>query len=593
MVHVRRRDASRSGRYGTVALGLAVSASWAGHLMAVGLGPIAQQSSLGQSLRIVIPVSASAGEEIAPECFKLVTAERDADGVPQLAFARVGLEQTAAGAMLVVTNTRPVNDPALRVTIQAGCDTAVRREYVLLLDPPPVETPLVAADAAPAGDAVAEAPQVAVPPPPAAAPRRPPRGALRGGARTASGTPGEAAEPAQKAAPAKPRSAGKAAPKRAAPARSGAPRLTVSSGAPSIRRGAAADESAEAAQARANQELANAIEAETVVLKQRIVELTAMVDRMQQEVRASEIAQRAADEAARAPPPKVPTWWEANGTLASAVVGLPLLVALGLLWKRRKQAERTADWQAAGAVSPFPEPVPEAVGEPTLRNPAAGVVASAQPIAPPPPRPPARRAPVPRGGSALAVSELLQVTEEARVYVALGHPERAIDVLSEHIRHEPRAIPAAWLMLLDLYRASDRRQEFRKLAEEFHQRCNVHTPLWEDFDAAGPEEGGLETFPHILRRIVESWRAPDCRAYLEGLLFDNREGRRIGFPLAAYGDILLLLEIHDAPPVVDIDSDLARDGRLGRSPKPAQPRPVALELDLGNPGDEAPTKPPA
>ena len=43
----------------------------------------------------------------------------------------------------------------------------------------------------------------------------------------------------------------------------------------------------------------------------------------------------------------------------------------------------------------------------------------------------------------------------------------------------------------------------------------------------------------------------------------------MGFPLAAYSEILLLLQILDAPPPVDIDSDLVSDGRLEPIPKPA------------------------
>jgi hypothetical protein len=207
-------------------------------------------------------------------------------------------------------------------------------------------------------------------------------------------------------------------------------------------------------------------------------------------------------------------------------------------------------------------------------------------VTPPTPRRSSGRTRVVRdGASALAVSELLHVTEEARVYVALGHPERAIAVLNEHIREVPRSMPAAWLMLLDLYHASDRQQDFRRLAEEFHLHCNVQTPAWEDFRPNESEEGGLETFPHILRQVASLWRQPGCREYLEGLLYDNREGRRMGFPLAAYAEILLLLQVLDAPPAVDIDSDLVNDGKLEPIPKRVA---AAASAPAGAPRAEAP-----
>jgi hypothetical protein len=334
----------------------------------------------------------------------------------------------------------------------------------------------------------------------------------------------------------------------------------VSSAAPPI--DPRAPNGSDAEQARAQQELANAIEAETVVLRQRIVELTAMVERMQEEVRAQGLAQRAAEEAAKtAPIAKAAPWSEQSWPLLSAIVALPLLLAAALAWRRRQRRERPAQRPTTGAaaIPSAPAATPPDTG---LQNIAAGMAAAPTPkVEPPPPGRGPRRTPMARNSPrALAVSELLQVTEEARVYVALGHPERAIDVLNEHVRQVPRSMPAAWLMLLGLYHTSGRRQEFRRLAEEFHLHCNVQAPLWEGFGSS--DEGGLETFPHILRQVSSIWRQPGCREYLEGLLYDNRQGRRVGFPLAAYGEVLLLLQILDAPPPVDIDSDLVNDGRL-------------------------------
>ena len=91
---------------------------------------------------------------------------------------------------------------------------------------------------------------------------------------------------------------------------------------------------------------------------------------------------------------------------------------------------------------------------------------------------------------------------------------------------------------------------------------NVQTPLWEAFAADDRATGGIESFPHVQKQVVELWRKPGCRAYLERLLYDNREGRRNGFPLSTYADILLLLQVLDAPEDVDIDTDLADSGRL-------------------------------
>lgn len=117
-----------------------------GSVSAVALGNIALQSSLGQPLRVVIPVALSAGETLNTSCLKLV---RDpVGGTPQLLTGKVSVERNAASTQLIVTTPRAMNEPALRLSVQAGCggDT-MRRDYVLLLDPQGTESSAVVASA--------------------------------------------------------------------------------------------------------------------------------------------------------------------------------------------------------------------------------------------------------------------------------------------------------------------------------------------------------------------------------------------------------------------------------------------------------------
>jgi len=191
---------------------------------------------------------------------------------------------------------------------------------------------------------------------------------------------------------------------------------------------------------------------------------------------------------------------------------------------------------------------------------------------------------------ALAVTELSHVTEEARVFTALGHNDRAIEVLQDHIRLLPRSMPAAWLMLLDLYHREGNRAEFRKLADAFHGHFNVRAPLWEELTGEESLAGGIDSFPAIQQRVVAMWRKPECRPYLEGLLYDNREGRRNGFPLATYSDILLLLQVLDAPSGIDIDEDLVAAGKLEGRPNAkaaaAAKRPMPPDLAAPRPAQQ-------
>ena len=377
-------------------------------LAAVVLGPVTQQSALGVSLRVVVPVMVAAGEDVPSECFKLAPAQRDADGIPQILFGRVSVERTPAGAQLIITSPRPVNDPIVRVTVQAGCETSLQREYTLFMDPPAIEAPIVAAESAPR-EAVA-APQ---PPPAARGSARAAGTSARSAARGAAASgPGVGAGAARKAAPPKARAAAKPAPKRPPAAAADRPRLTVSSSVPVGDAGVALGTLTEVDRERAQQELANSIEAETVILRQRIVELTAIVERMQQEVQAQEAAQRAADAAAKAPPPAPePDWWEANALLLAVIVGLPLLLAAVLLWTRRRGATREGQWRPRQAPArPAPGVRDAQPPAPVLRNAPAGLARAEPKIAAQTPSTTSRRAPAARGaGDALAVSEPVDI----------------------------------------------------------------------------------------------------------------------------------------------------------------------------------------
>ena len=315
------------------------------------------------------------------------------------------------------------------------------------------------------------------------------------------------------------------------------------------------------ATAREQQELANALEAETIVLRQRVIELSATVDRMQQEIvaaQALQAARLAAEEAAKASPQAtISRWWGDGWPILAMAVGLALLLAAGLLaMRRRRGVADTPVW-----MPPLTPDHPPAPARPAPR-PAAGASSVARAAAQ---AAQARQGPDTRGGqaTAVAVSELSHVTEEAGVYLAFNRMDRAIEVLQQHIRSAGGSLPAAWLMLLDLYRKQGRDQDFRELAQDFHLRFNAAVPAWDNFATHDEADSGLDAFPHIIRQLVSSWGTAECRALLDRLLHDNRDGRRTGFSLPAYEDILFLRQLADSSSV-----DAGTPAAAQRAPRP-------------------------
>jgi len=111
----------------------------------VTLGNVASQSGLGQPLRVVIPLTLASGEALHVSCLKLVA--DNTSGAPQIVTGRVNLEQAATKPRLVITTPTAVYEPAVRLSVQAGCGSTSRRDYVLLLDPPALESPTMVASA--------------------------------------------------------------------------------------------------------------------------------------------------------------------------------------------------------------------------------------------------------------------------------------------------------------------------------------------------------------------------------------------------------------------------------------------------------------
>lgn len=113
---------------------------------AVALGNIASQSAWGQPLKVVIPVILVGDETINTACLRLVS-DGTHEGAPQLLAGRINFDRAAGDPRLLVTTARPVTEPALRLSVQAGCDSTIRRDYVLLFDPPETQRPAMLASA--------------------------------------------------------------------------------------------------------------------------------------------------------------------------------------------------------------------------------------------------------------------------------------------------------------------------------------------------------------------------------------------------------------------------------------------------------------
>ena len=643
---------------------LLASAGMISTAAALSLGAEQVASSLGQPLSMTIPLLGSSADILETRCFRLVTPSR-IDGLSVLMQARIELQTNTNPPQLVIRSNRPVDEPVVRITIEAGCDAPIRRDYTVLLDPPPVRPPeprvvnvappslptfieraqglTGAVENSPAGAALATRERAAT------------RRAARSAASSATANPttpspapvarrdksATTAAARAKLSPIAPtvkqiqqdklevQGGATAGPASAADIASlsalAVPRLRIASdlvffGQPGNQLGAAPVDELQAAinkdrrarlvSAPIESDLAPRLEADLVVAQRRLAEL-------QSQLAAAGIAGKTQTAAAVANKPPIAAttvstqsadWdWQRWAWIPGVLLVVGLIAFL--LRQRRHQASRqfgtdasehstqTADDEitvvrtvaarsdgnhqpntsnfsdemplpataaaATAATAAIAMAATQAAPPARLRTPnaasAAGVASVAN--APSEPKPiiatRAEREASDRLNNPLFqlrdteshvdVSELSQVTDEAQVYADLGRNDQAIELLRDHIDSQTGELtsPAPWLMIFDLYRRTNNRRGYDELAPQFRKHFNGRVPDWDNYGHELALDDGLEAFPHLVARIERDWGTGEARKFLEELLYDNRGGSRLGFSLAAYRDILLLLQVHE------------------------------------------------
>lgn len=129
------RDRQRSTPFSIRTLAFAALCTVNAPVHALSLGGERIASFLGQPLRVELPIQSSSGDDGWDlNCFALAPSSRT-DGVALLRQARLELSQDRR--RLIVRTYAAVDDPAVKFAIDVGCDSKLRREYTVLLDPAP------------------------------------------------------------------------------------------------------------------------------------------------------------------------------------------------------------------------------------------------------------------------------------------------------------------------------------------------------------------------------------------------------------------------------------------------------------------------
>lgn len=571
--------------------------AWSPSALALGLGQAESQATLGDTLRVVVPLRLEVGETVTRECVAAEVSFGD-DRVPATAVD-VDLQPAETvtagmGARLVVRTTALINEPVVHVQVHAGCQARISRRFVALADPPghqaavslaqgsrpqAPETVLPASAALPTADPVrrkparAKAPSVDATPTTQATP-------------TSTSTPREAGVASRQAV----RQAARARPTAKAPAE--APRLAldpVDADAwvqPSLRSSGQISSPIEAVDAassevQARREAAAALWRALNATPEAMLRQQRHVEELEQKLQALQKSGETTQQSVAALQARMQALEKIETSTRSAwgwKVWLALLAgAAGLIWLVHSLGVRRGRQQAAtwwspetgqpplnvpdsedthsrphlddDLLGPVPEPddgdrLPPLAGRPALEPAPASPSPSPLPFSQPSF---ALSDAAPLGSllgteplKAVSVEELIDLEQQAEFFIVLGQDNAAIQLLESHLGGHTQVIPWPYLKLMEVYRRLGRRADYERIQERFNTHFNGRAPTWE----SDMEQGrSLVDYPGVIERLQALWAEPTRAMDVLEMSLVHLGPDADAFDLPAYRELLFLYAV--------------------------------------------------
>lgn len=145
------------------------------------------------------------------------------------------------------------------------------------------------------------------------------------------------------------------------------------------------------------------------------------------------------------------------------------------------------------------------------------------------------------GARSVATEELLDLQQQVEFFISLGQADQAVEVLVNHLSDSHEPSPLAYLDLLKLYHELGRRSEYESLRTEFNRLFRGGAP---EFDSYSHSRRGLERYESAMSRIQSLWPRPEVLDVIERSIFRQGLGDQdFVFDLEAYRELLLLYSV--------------------------------------------------
>ena len=137
------------------------------------------------------------------------------------------------------------------------------------------------------------------------------------------------------------------------------------------------------------------------------------------------------------------------------------------------------------------------------------------------------------------------ILDHADVFLSHGRTSLAIQLLQNHLIEHPKKSVTEWLFLLDLLAKDNMQAMYEQTALECKEHFNIRIAAFSNDEDS--DKKYLEDFPRLIAGLEQVWGTPAAQVFLDDLIYNSRLETRVGFEKTVLEELLLLKSIaHDA-----------------------------------------------
>lgn len=134
--------------------------------------------------------------------------------------------------------------------------------------------------------------------------------------------------------------------------------------------------------------------------------------------------------------------------------------------------------------------------------------------------------------------EHFSVLDHADVFLSHGRSTLAIQLLQNHLLDHPKQSVTIWLFLLDLLAKENLESLYEQTAQDCKQFFNVKIANFSKPESIANES--LEDFPRLAQGLEAVWNTPAAVVFLDDLIYNNRLEPRAGLAKNLIEELVLL-----------------------------------------------------